>query len=101
MLVDLKKDKVEFENTPKTNEEYISVKNGCIRFIDSYRFLSESLIKLVKNLDEDDSKILKKQFPDKYHYLNKKLANPYEYFKSIDDCKKPVDILEKEDSSVN
>ena len=59
-LVDLKKDKVKFEIIPKTNEEYITVKYGCIRFIDSYRFLSESLDKLVKNLDEDDFKILKK-----------------------------------------
>ena len=47
-LVDLKKDKVKFEIIPKTNEEYITVKYGCIRFIDSYRFLSESLDKLVK-----------------------------------------------------
>ena len=96
-LVDFKKDKVEFEITPKTNEEYISVKNGCIRFIDSYRFLSESLNKLVQNLDEDDFKILKKEFPDKYHYFNKKLAYPYEYFNSIVDYKKTVDVLEKED----
>ena len=47
-LVDLKKDKVKFEIITKTNEEYISVKYGCIRFIDSYRFLSESLDKLLK-----------------------------------------------------
>ena len=46
-LVDLKKDKVKFEIIPKTNEEYNVVKYGCIRFIDSYRFLSESLDKLV------------------------------------------------------
>ena len=38
-LVDLKKEKVKFEIIPKTNEEYISVRYGCIRFIDSYRFL--------------------------------------------------------------
>ena len=50
-LVDFKKDKVKFEVIPKTNEEYISVRYGCIRFIDSYRFLSESLDNLVKNLD--------------------------------------------------
>ena len=50
-LVDLKKVKVKFKIIPKTNEEYIAVKYGCIRFIDSYRFLSESLDKLVKNLD--------------------------------------------------
>ena len=96
-LVDLKKDNVKFEIIPKTNEEYITVKYGCIRFIDSYRFLSESLDKLVKNLDEDDFKILKKEFPDKRQYLNKKLAYPYQYFNSIDDYKKPVDNLKKED----
>ena len=96
-LVDLKKDKVKFKIIPKTSEEYISVKYGCIRFIDSYRFLSESLDKLVKNLDGDDFKILKKEFPDKWQYLNKKLAYPYEYFNSIDDYKKSVDNLEKED----
>ena len=27
---------------------------------------------LVENLDEDDFKILKKEFPDKWQYLNKK-----------------------------
>ena len=60
-FVDLIKDKVKFEIIPKTNEEDIAGKYGCIRFIDSYRFLSVSLDKLVKNLDEDDFKILKKR----------------------------------------
>ena len=60
-LVDLKKNKVKFKIIPETNEKYIIVKNGCIRFIDSYRFLSESLDKLVKNLDVDDFKNLKKR----------------------------------------
>ena len=59
-LVDLKKDKVKLKFIPKTNEEYISVTYGCIRFIDSYRFQSSSLDKLVKNLDVDVFKILKK-----------------------------------------
>ena len=53
--------------------------------------------KLVKNLDEDDFKILKKEVLDKWQNLNKKLAYPYEYFISIDDYKKPVDNLKKED----
>ena len=35
-LVDKKIDKVKFDIIPKTNEEYISVTKGCIRFIDSY-----------------------------------------------------------------
>ena len=101
-LVDLKKDKVIFKIILKTNEEYIAVKFGCIRFIDSYRFLSESLDKLIQNLDEDDFKILKTEFPDKWQYLNEKLAYPYEYFESIDDYQKPVDNLKKKKTfSVN
>ena len=35
---------------PKTNEEHISVSYGCIRFIDSYRFLSSGLDSLVRTL---------------------------------------------------
>ena len=53
-LVDEKNDKIGFDFIPKTNEEYISVTYGCIRFIDSYRFLSGSLDKLVKRSDNDD-----------------------------------------------
>ena len=64
--------------------------------MDSYRFLSSSLDQLVKNLDEDDFVILKKEFPGKWQYLNKKLAYPYEFFNSIDDYKKPVNNLKKE-----
>ena len=96
-LVDLKKNKIKFKIIPKTNAEYISVTYGCIRFIDSYRFLSDSLDKLVKNLDEDDFEILKKEFRAKSQYLNKKLAYPYEYFNNIDNYSKPVDNLQKED----
>ena len=96
-LVDKKKDKVDFDIIPKTNEEYISVTYGCIRFIDNYGFLSSGLDSLVKNLDEGDFKILKREFPDKWQYLNKKLAYPYEYFNSIDDYKKPVHNLENKD----
>ena len=96
-LVNLKKDKIKFIFLPKTNEEYIVVKYGRIRFVDSYRFLSESLEKLVENLVEHDFKILKKEFPDKWQYLNKKLAYPYEYFNSIEDYQKYVDKLKKED----
>ena len=59
-LVDKKNDKVKFDKIPKTNEEYISVTYGCTRFIDSYRFLSDSLDELVKNLDVDDIKNLKR-----------------------------------------
>ena len=96
-MVDLEKVKVEFKIIPKTNEDYIAVKYGCIRFVDSYGFLSESLDKLVKNLDVDVFIILKKDFPDKWQYLNRKLAYPYQYFNSIDDYQNPVDNIKKED----
>ena len=152
-LVDKKKDKVDFDIIPKTNEEYISVTYGCIRFIDSYRFLSSCLDSLVKSLvdntnktlknlkeeiidndkilnivnkitednktikdlkedypkeiknleealldymGENDLKILKRGFPDKWKYLTKKLAYPYEYFNCFDDYQKPVNNLKKE-----
>ena len=58
-LVDKKIDKVEFKIRPKTNEEYISVRYGCIRFIDSYRFLSSFLDILVKTLVDNSHKTLK------------------------------------------
>ena len=58
-LVDKKKNKVEFEIIPKTNEKYISVTYGCTRFIDSYRFLSSSLDSLVKTLVDNSQKTLK------------------------------------------
>ena len=43
---------------------------------------------------ENDLKTLKTKFPDKWRYLTKKLAYPYEYFNSIEDYNKPVDNLE-------
>ena len=152
--VDKKNDKVNFDNIPKTNEEYISVIYGCIRFIDSYRFLSSGLGSLVrtlvdnshktlknmkeecvdndeildivnkkveddktindlkkdypneiKNLEEalldyrreNDLKILKSGFPVKWKYLTKKLAYPYDFFNCIEDYRKPIDNLKKED----
>ena len=38
---------------------------------------------------------MKKEFPDKPQYLNKKIAYQYEYFNKIDDYKKPVNNLKK------
>ena len=58
-LVGKKNDKVKFDIIPKTNEEYISVTYGCIRFIDSYRFLSSGLDSLVKTLVDNSNKTLK------------------------------------------
>ena len=96
-LVDFKIDKVKFKKKPKTNEKYISVTYDCITFIDSYRFLSDSLDKLVKKLNENDFLILKEEFPDEGQNLNKDLAYPYQKFNSIDDYQRPVNNTKKED----
>ena len=58
-LVDKQNDKVKFDIIPKTMEEYISVTYGCIRFIDSYRFLSSGLVSIVKTLVDNSHKTLK------------------------------------------
>ena len=39
---------------------------------------------------------MKTEFLDKWKYIIKKLANPYEKFNSIDDYQKPVDNLKKD-----
>ena len=48
-------------------------------------------------MGENDFKILKRGFPDKWKYLLKKLAYPYEFFNSINDYQKTVNNLKKED----
>ena len=53
-------EKVKFDIIPKTNEEYISVIYGCIRFIDSCRFLSSSVHSLVKTKVDNSRRTLKK-----------------------------------------
>ena len=63
-LVDKKKDKAEFSVIPKTNEKYISIRYVCVNFVDSYRFLSSSLDKLVEILVDNCHKSLE--------YLKKK-----------------------------
>ena len=69
---------------PKSKEFYVSVQIGCSRFLDSYRFLSSGLEKLVKSLDS--LQICQASFAvmDENGFIDelfeKKLANPYEYF---------------------
>ena len=59
-LIDKKPNNIPFHFIPKTNEKYISNSYGCIKFIDSYRFLQSSLDGLVKTVDE--LTLLKKNF---------------------------------------
>ena len=93
-LVDKKKDKVEFEIIPKTNEEYISVTYGCIRFIDSYRFLSsglDSLSKTVIDICKKTLRNLKEEIVDDYEILD--IVNKIvEEDKTIKDLKKIIQM---------
>ena len=45
---------------------------------------------------KNDLKILKKEFPDKWKYLTRKLVYPYEIFNGIEDYQKPVNNLKKD-----
>ena len=51
---------------------------------------------ILNYMGENDPKIIKTELPDKWKNLTKKLANPFEYFNSVDDYQKPIDNLEKE-----
>ena len=50
---------------------------------------------LLNYIGENYLKLLKREFLDKRKYVTKKLADPYEYFNSIDDYQKLVDNLKE------
>ena len=61
-------------------ESYDSVQVGCLRFLDSYRFLSSSLQKLIASLDTLKYMNSEGFFDDLF---KKKLAYAYEKFNLI------------------
>ena len=69
---------------PKSMENYVSIQVGCLRFPDSYRFLSSSLEKLVKSLNSLPICEVSFAVMDENGFIDnlfkKKLAYPYEYF---------------------
>ena len=48
-------------------------------------------------ISENHPKILKTDFPDRWKFLSKNFAYPYEYFNSISDYQKPVNNIKKKD----
>ena len=62
---------------PKSMENYVSVQVGCLKFLDSYRFLSSSLQKLITSLN-DFPYMQNEGLTD--DLFKKKLAYPYEKF---------------------
>ena len=75
-------------------EEDRTIKDLKKDYPEEIKTLEESLLNY---MGENDLKILKTGFSDKWNFVTKKLAYPYEYFNSIDDYKKPVNKLEKKD----
>ena len=77
---------------PKSMENCVSVEVGCLVFLDSYRFLSTNLDKLVKSINSFpivDENGLDDEFS------KKKLAYPYEYL-NLSNIQEPLNLT-KED----
>ena len=82
----------ELENMIDKNKRNKSISDLKKKYPDKINELEEAFLDYI---GENDPKLLKTEFPDKWRYLTKKLAYPYEYFNSIEDYNKPVDNLEK------
>ena len=92
-LINSKPDKINLSIIPRTNEEYMSVNYGCIKFLDSMRFQQDSLEKMTESLKDDDYIHLKKHFPNHWMLFKKKLAYPYEFYETLKDYEKPIEEL--------
>ena len=73
----------------KSSENYISVKIGCLKFLDSYRFLDDSLDKLSQTLTSFPS-LDKNGMED--DLFKRKLAYPYEKGNNIESYYKPLKL---------
>ena len=94
-LINAKVHRNNLSTIPRTNEEYMSVNYGCIKFLDSMRFLTASLEKLTESLKDNDYIHLKRNFPNHWMLLKNKLAYPYEFYNTLEDYEKPIDELLK------
>ena len=84
----------ELENMIDKTKRNQSINTLKKKYPDKINELEETFLDYI---GENDLKILKTEFPDKWRYLSKKLAYLYEYFNSIEDYNKPVDNLENKD----
>ena len=75
-------------------EDHRTIEDLKKDYLNEIKKLEEALF---DHMGENDLKTLKTGFPDKWKFLTKKLAYPYEFFNCIEDYKIPVDNLIKED----
>ena len=102
----------EFEEEIVDNDEILNIVNETKMLITEDKYKNNSIKDLKKDypdknneleeallnyIGENDLKLLKMEVPDKWKYLIKKLAYPYEFFICIEDYPKPVNNLRKED----
>ena len=74
-------------------EDEKTIKDLKKGYLDKIKNLEEALLNY---MGENDLKLLKRGFSDKWNYLTKKLAYPDEFFNSINDYQKTVNNLKKE-----
>ena len=94
-LFNSKVDKIELSVIPSTNEQYICVKYGCVKFLDSLRFKQNILEKLTESLSDQDYIHLKQHFPNHWMLIRKKLAYPFQFYKTLEHYEKPIEDLIK------
>ena len=102
----------DFEEEIIDNDETLNSVNEIKNLITEYKYKNDSIKILKKDypdkikeleealldyMGENDLKLLKTGFPDKWEFLTKKLAYPYDFFNCIEDYQKPVNSLKKED----
>ena len=92
-LIDIQNKFVNVELIRQTNERYMSVEYGCVKFLDSMRFLTYSLDTLAKTLLDNEFIYHKKEFGSSWRLFTEKMAYPYEYFKDDEDYEKPIEEL--------
>ena len=92
-LINSKVDRIDLSVIPRSNEEYMNLNFGCIKFLDSMRFLPASMESLTESLKDEDYIHLKKNFPNHWSLLKNKLAYLYEFYKTLEDYEKPIQLL--------
>ena len=85
LIIKKKKLKLETKQLIFINKnQYVMDSDLKKKYPDKINELEEAFLDYI---GENDLKLLKTEFPDKWRYLTKKLAYPYEYFNSIEDSR--------------